>query len=112
MNYVTDFYAGLTPFYHLIYQDWESNIKRQASILSSVIREVWGEKVTSILDVSCGIGTQSLGLAELGYAVTGSDLCPEAVPAARIHGPSHLLHYRDPQAVGDTVLACLARHTG
>lgn len=77
------FYAELTPLYHLIYPNWDKSMKRQASMLDSVIREVWGEDVTDVLDVSCGIGTQSLGLAKLAYQVTASDLSPDEVERAK-----------------------------
>jgi 2-polyprenyl-3-methyl-5-hydroxy-6-metoxy-1,4-benzoquinol methylase len=83
MNDTKSFYAGLSPFYHLIYPDWEESLLRQASHLDSVIREFWGSDCCSILDASCGIGTQSLGLAKLGYDVKGSDLSPEEVERAR-----------------------------
>lgn len=78
-----DFYDQLSPFYHLIYDDWEASIAWQAERLSHVIRVHWGERVTSVLDVSCGIGTQALGLARLGFQVTASDLSPEAIARAR-----------------------------
>ena len=77
------FYADFAPLYHLIYPDWEESIARQASMLDSVIRETWGDGVSSVLDVSCGIGTQSLGLAKLGYQVTASDLSPDEVERAK-----------------------------
>ncbi len=80
---VTEFYAGLTPFYHLIYPDWEKSIELQASMLDEIIRETWGGKVSEVLDVACGIGTQSLGLAKLGYQVTASDLSPHEVERAK-----------------------------
>ena len=76
------FYAGLTPFYHLIYPNWEASLQRQAGMLDSVIREMWGE-VSTLLDVSCGIGTQAIGLAALGYNVTASDLSPEEIERAK-----------------------------
>jgi SAM-dependent methyltransferase len=79
----TNFYDQLTPFYHLIYADWEASIVRQAAALDRIIKEQWGDSVMSILDLACGIGTQSLGLASLGYAVTASDLSPTAVDRAR-----------------------------
>ncbi len=80
---VTEFYANLAPLYHLIYPDWEKSIERQASMLDVIIRETWGEKITKILDAACGIGTQSLGLAKLGYQVTASDLSPHEVERAK-----------------------------
>ena len=36
-----------------------------------------------ILDAACGIGTQSIGLAALGYTVTASDISPVEVERAR-----------------------------
>jgi SAM-dependent methyltransferase len=77
------FYAGLAPLYHLIYPDWGQSIRRQAGELDALIRELWGAKVHSVLDASCGIGTQALGLAQLGYEVTASDLSPEAIERAK-----------------------------
>ena len=77
------FYADFAPYYHLIYPDWDKSMARQAAQLDSVIRENWGEKVRTVLDVSCGIGTQSLGLAKLGYQVTASDLSPDEVERAK-----------------------------
>ncbi|MCG8638665.1 MAG: class I SAM-dependent methyltransferase [Desulfobacterales bacterium] len=38
--------------------------------------------MSEILDVSCGIGTQAIGLAKLGYDVTGSDLSYEEIQRA------------------------------
>src|SRR5262249_23244692 len=78
-----EFYDQLAPFYHLIYPDWEASITRQAAALDSIIREFWGAETTSILDVACGIGTQTLGLAQLGYQVTAADLSRAAVVRAK-----------------------------
>ncbi|MBN1902879.1 class I SAM-dependent methyltransferase [Candidatus Sumerlaeota bacterium] len=86
MTHTNEFYARLAPFYHLIYPDWEGSLARQAAMLDSVIRETWGEAIRSILDVSCGIGTQALGLARLGYNVAASDLSPEEIERARREG--------------------------
>ena len=69
MSDTGQFYAGLAPLYHLIYSDWDQSMERQATVLDSVIHEAWG-KVSTVLDVSCGIGTQAIGLAKLGYIVT------------------------------------------
>ena len=79
---VTAFYAGLTPFYHLIYPDWDKSIERQASMLDAIIRETWGDRIVTVLDAACGIGTQCLGLAKLGYRLTASDLSPHEVERA------------------------------
>lgn len=79
---VTEFYSDLAPLYHLVYEDWHASIQRQSRMLDSVIQERWPE-AREILDLSCGIGTQALGLAQLDYVVTASDLTPEAVERAR-----------------------------
>ena len=56
------FYDDLTPFYHLIFEDWDAGIARQGAILSDLIRARFPE-TRRIYDVSCGIGTQALALA-------------------------------------------------
>ena len=80
---VTDFYDRLAPFYHLIYPEWETSIHRQAAALDGIIKARWGQNVQTVLDVACGIGTQTLGLATRGYTVTASDLSPVEVARAK-----------------------------
>ena len=78
-----DFYDAMAPFYHLIYPDWARSMERQAAQVNRLIKENWGNEVQTILDVSCGIGTQALGLAQLKYQVTASDLSEAAVERAK-----------------------------
>lgn len=78
-----NYYNGLAPYYKFIYPDWEKSVKRQAEALDSVIKEFAGESAQTILDAACGIGTQSIGLAKLGYQVTASDLSAAEVDQAR-----------------------------
>jgi SAM-dependent methyltransferase len=79
---MTDFYDELTPFYHLIYQDWNASVNRQGEQLSTLIKTEWptGRK---ILDVSSGIGTQAIGLAMHGYCVSASDLSEKEIERAK-----------------------------
>ena len=80
----TDFYDTLAPYYHLIYADWEASIKNQGQALDAIIRSASHSQPRAVLDASCGIGTQSIGLARLGYEVTAStDLSPAAVERAQ-----------------------------
>jgi SAM-dependent methyltransferase len=78
-----EFYDRFADYYHLIFQDWDASIERQAGQLSDVIRDRWGPGARSVLDVSCGIGTQAIGLAKRGFVVTASDLSEGAVARAR-----------------------------
>jgi len=80
---VDDFYDRLAPLYHLIFPDWDASIERQAGQLAGIIHERWGAGARSVLDLACGIGTQSIGLARRGFAVTASDLSAGAVERAR-----------------------------
>ncbi|HET9023840.1 MAG TPA: class I SAM-dependent methyltransferase, partial [Burkholderiaceae bacterium] len=82
MHGTASFYGSLTPLFHLVYPDWEASVHKQARDLDSLIREFWGDGCRRVSDVACGIGTQTLGLAQLGYQVAGSDLCAEAIDRA------------------------------
>lgn len=77
------YYNALVPYYKLIYADWEASVERQAAALDSVIREFVGPQACHILDAACGIGTQSIGLAQLGYTVSASDISRAEVERAR-----------------------------
>jgi len=81
---VSRFYDDFASHYHLIFENWEASITRQAAAISSILRRENGSDTgVSVLDCACGIGTQSLGLTKLGYRVTGSDLSAGAVRRAR-----------------------------
>jgi glycine/sarcosine N-methyltransferase len=79
-----DFYDDLADDYHLIYPDWDASVERQGVALDSVIGGSLGEQsgALDILDCSCGIGTQALGLAARGHRVVGSDLSPASARRA------------------------------
>jgi SAM-dependent methyltransferase len=80
---MADFYDQLTPFYHLVYEDWNASVRRQGEQLSSLIDTEWPGR-RKLLDVSCGIGTQAIALAKRGYLVTASDLCATEIDRARL----------------------------
>lgn len=80
---VESFYDQLSPYYKYIFQDWNASVERQATILDEVIREYFGENVHSILDAACGIGTQTIGLAQKRYKLTASDISADEVEKAR-----------------------------
>jgi SAM-dependent methyltransferase len=78
---MSSFYDELAPFYHLIFDDWETSIERQGTMLTQIIRARWPDH-HSLLDVSCGIGTQAIALAINGFQVKGSDISSRAVERA------------------------------
>lgn len=84
MNHQVDmFYTELADYYHLIFEDWDRSIKRQASVINKLIAPQSAGKPLKILDCACGIGTQSIGLAMSGHQVIGSDICEPAVRRAQ-----------------------------
>jgi SAM-dependent methyltransferase len=82
MTDLESFYDQLAADYPLIYQDWEASLKRQAAQLDTVLRGQAGEPAQTVLDAACGIGTQAIGLAELGYRVTASDISQASIDRA------------------------------
>lgn len=79
---IAAFYNDLAEHYHLIFEDWERSIERQASVLGPVLEARAGPAPLKVLDCSCGIGTQTIGLARRGHRVTGSDLSAAAIARA------------------------------
>lgn len=82
MDPVQKFYDGWADEYHLIFDDWKQSIDRQGNVLDTLIQTRYGSKPQTLLDCTCGIGTQSIGLATHGYKVTASDLSSKAVERA------------------------------
>ncbi|MDA0745331.1 MAG: class I SAM-dependent methyltransferase [bacterium] len=78
-----EFYEHLAEEYHLIFPDWPGPVFRQNKILEKLIRTYTDQSPLHILDCSCGIGTQAIGLALLGHTVHATDLSPRAVDRAR-----------------------------
>ena len=76
------FYDSMADAYHLIFEDWDKAMARQAGVLDALIRKNCGHDRLDIHDCACGIGTQAIGLALLGHRVSGSDLSGAAVQRA------------------------------
>jgi SAM-dependent methyltransferase len=77
------FYDDLAPIYHLIYADWPASVRAQGEALDSLIR-TQAPRAHRVLDVTCGIGTQAIGLALKGRAVTASDISPGSIERLRV----------------------------
>jgi 2-polyprenyl-3-methyl-5-hydroxy-6-metoxy-1,4-benzoquinol methylase len=77
------FYDELAPYYHLMFEDWDRSIERQAAPLNTLLEAHLGPGSLRILDCACGIGTQAIGFARHGHRVVGSDISSSAVDRAR-----------------------------
>jgi SAM-dependent methyltransferase len=73
------FYDELAPFYHLIYENWETAVSTQGAGLAAVLRAHGIQPGDSVLDAASGIGTQAIGLVTQGYRVAASDISPGAI---------------------------------
>ncbi len=78
----TGFYDALAEGYHLIFTDWAATRARQGELFAGLIRDALGAGPKDVLDASCGIGTQALGLAAQGHRVFASDISPASVDRA------------------------------
>jgi glycine/sarcosine N-methyltransferase len=56
---------------------------RQAAVIASILQRECPAAGMTVLDCACGIGTQALGLAKLGFSITGSDVSSGAIQRAR-----------------------------
>lgn len=77
-------YDEFAAHYHLIFENWDASIARQAAVFTRILnRECGNTRPIRLLDCACGIGTQSLGLAMDGFDVTGCDVSSGAIRRAR-----------------------------
>ncbi len=77
------FYDGLAGEYHLIHEDWPGTVEHQARVLVPLLQRLGVPDGGRVLDASCGIGTQALGLAAAGYEVLGTDISPGSIERAQ-----------------------------
>ena len=83
MDIVQTFYDNMASQYDKLFSDWRASTVEQAEILDRIFAGAGFDRTARILDCACGIGTQAIGLAGLGYSVTASDIsCSELAEAA------------------------------
>jgi glycine/sarcosine N-methyltransferase len=76
------FYDDLAEDYDALHIHWPSSVREQGRVLDALIRRELGDAPQSVLDCSCGIGTQAIGLALAGHDVLATDLSPASVMRA------------------------------
>lgn len=77
------FYNNIASQYDKLFLDWQEATHEQAKLLDSIFQNNGFDHHTKILDCSCGIGTQAIGLASLGYHITASDISTGELEEAR-----------------------------
>ena len=106
MDITQTFYDSLASAYDKLFMDWTAATHEQAVILDRIFRGNGFDLSASVLDCACGIGTQSIGLAALGYPVTASDISDaelaEAAKRATENKVSLRLEHADFCALSDT----------
>ncbi len=83
------FYDALAADYDVLFDDWWTAAQWHASIVDRMLQRHGVARGAQLLDCACGIGTQALGLAARGYAVTGTDVSSEALERARREAIAH-----------------------
>ena len=83
MNITQTFYDNMADHYDKLFQDWQATTREQGAILDRIFRANGFDSSARVLDCACGIGTQSVGLAALGYDVTASDISEGELAQAR-----------------------------
>lgn len=105
MDITQTFYNHLAAQYDKLYLDWKAATHEQALILTKLFADSGFDRTAQILDCACGIGTQAIGLAALGYTVTASDISEgelaEAVERARENGVNICFKHADFCALSD-----------
>ena len=91
-NAISELSTGTARYYDSIAHeyanhvpDWHGAVRRQGRALHQQIVSALGSGPHAVLDCTCGVGTQAVGLATMGHSVVGTDLSAEAIREARRH---------------------------
>ena len=106
MDITQSFYDNMASQYDKLFLDWHAAAKEQAVILNRIFNNNGFNTDAHVLDCACGIGTQTIGLAALGYQMTASDISDgelvEAKARAESQGVSIQFEHADFRALSDT----------
>ena len=106
MDITQTFYDSMASYYDKLFMDWNTTTREQAVILDRIFRSSGFDLSASVLDCACGIGTQSIGLAALGYRMCASDISRAELAEASKRAEENCVDiqfaYADFCALGDT----------
>ena len=94
MDIVQTFYDDMATQYDKLFLNWQTTTREQAVILDRIFREQGYDSNVRILDCACGIGTQAIGLAALGYNMTASDISKEELSQAKARSEANRVKIR------------------
>ncbi len=83
---ITQLFYNMAAQYDKLFLDWHTATQEQAAFLNRVFQDCVFDLTARILDCACGIGTQAIGLALLGYNVTASDISDAELAEAEKRG--------------------------
>ena len=67
---INAFYDAIAEYYPLFYKDWDVKLEREGLSLRSIFRK---KGVVRVLVTACGVGTEAIPLADLGFEVVATD---------------------------------------
>ena len=106
MSITQTFYDNMATQYNKLFLDWTATTHEQAVILNKLFAGYGFDRSARLLDCACGIGTQAIGLAALGYNVTASDISDgelaEAAERAEKNGVKIRFEHADFCSLSDT----------
>ncbi len=80
---IQTFYDNMASQYDKLFMDWQASTREQAELLNTIFQNYGYGNNAKLLDCSCGIGTQAIGLALPGYDVTASDISDKELEEAK-----------------------------
>ena len=97
-DFSREFYDAMASQYDKLFLNWKESSNRQAEVIRTLIGKNGLDMNARILDCACGIGTQAIGLAALGFPVTASDISACELAEARQRAAEQQVEIRFEQA--------------
>jgi len=75
-------FGDIADSFDQLFQDFDEIVRLEAESLNRILSV---RKAHTVLDCACGTGMQALGLAQLGYAVSASDISTKCLEILRVN---------------------------
>ncbi|MEO6123295.1 MAG: class I SAM-dependent methyltransferase [Ilumatobacteraceae bacterium] len=84
MTEIAALYDDWADDYDAAHADWRLWVREHGALLADALADRGLLPPSSVLDCTCGIGTQAIGLALAGYSVTGTDISVGEIERATV----------------------------